>query len=466
MIGWTERGIAQRLGTGTVEIIGNRVTATEGDTRGGIIVSGGENSRIEGNVVLGTSFGAGDFSSSGIITVGSNAAEIVDNQVSGTDIGITLAAGFGSIDPSWAESFDSEVIGNDIQGTAHGIALFGPVSGAILEENHIADVGGRAITVGDFDGGEVYADDLKVINNQAFDFGTRAYSSAGRPVPGIEIRDNLFTSSLETSWGIQLGDGTSDGFLIGNEVSVDGVALILLSVSDVRIEDNDLTGGAAGVGALESDHANNEIIDNRIIGGVVVQNDANTDGYVLIDNHFLGGPGTLGVAVAGNADVSSGPLAATCNWWDDPGGPSETGTGQGSIVTENVDFEPWNTTPEGPCDGEAAFAVSLDAVSDTVLVGMPDTPLPAEDLPTVQVLDQYGNPFAGTEVTFELQASTGSITGTTPVSDGDGLAQLGSWTLGDEPQQSVIASANGLTGSPITFTVNVDDIFQDRFEAP
>ena len=191
-----------------------------------------------------------------------------------------------------------------------------------------------------------------------------------------------------------------------------------------------------------------------------------TDGYVFSGNELLGGVGTLGIAVAGYTDVSSGPLAATCNWWDDPSGPSGEGTGQGSIVTEHVDFEPWNTTPEGPCDGEAAFADSLVAVSDTFLVGQPDTPLPAQDLPTVLVLDQYGNPFQGTTVTFELQSGSGSITGDTQVSDGDGLAQLGSWMLGDEPEQIVTASATGLTGSPITFIVNVDDIFHDRFEAP
>ena len=171
VLGWTERGIAQRLGTGTVEIIGNQLTATEDETRSAILISGGQNSRVEGNVILGTSFSAEGLSSSGIIAVGSESAEIADNQVSGTDIGISLAAGLGSTDPSWAESTASDVIGNDIQATEHGIGLFGPVSNASLTENHIAGVSGRAITIGDFDGTELFAQDLLIVDNQAFDFG-------------------------------------------------------------------------------------------------------------------------------------------------------------------------------------------------------------------------------------------------------------------------------------------------------
>jgi hypothetical protein len=466
VIGWTERGIAQRLGTGTVEIIGNQLTATEGDTRGAITISGGQDSRVEGNLILGTSFSTDGTSSTGIIAVGSLDAEIIDNQISGTDIGIALAAGFGNIDPSWAQSQNVLVEGNMVLQTDFGVAVLGSVLNAELVGNSIDQVTGRAFTVGDFDDGGLFAENLLVADNQAFDFGTRAYSSADRPVAGIEFRDNLFHSGVPNSWGIQLGNGTSNGLLIGNDIQVSGVALNPRTVSDVLIEDNDLTGDIAAVGMFLDGHSNNQFVGNRISGGVIMQDGANTDGYVFSGNQLLGGAGALGIAIAPNANFSSGSLAATCNWWDDPSGPSFEGTGQGSIVTEHVEFEPWNTAPDGPCDGDAAFADSLVAVSDTFLVGQPDTPLPAQDLPTVQVLDQYGNPFEGVTVTFELQASTGSITGDSQMSDTDGLAQLGSWMLGNEPEQVLSASATDLAGSPVTFIVNVDDIFHDRFEAP
>ena len=464
--GWTERGIAQRLGAGTVEIIGNQITATEGDTRGGITISGGQNSRIEGNIVLGTPFSEEGFSSTGIITVGSMDAEIVDNQVSGTDIGIALAAGFPGIDPAWEISSGVMVSGNEVSGTGFGIALFGHVLAADLIDNTVTNVSGHAFTVGPFDASEQYAEDLLIAGNHAVDFGTRAYSSATNPVARIELRDNYFQSSISGSWGIQLGDGTSDGLLTGNEIDVDGVALNPRAVSDIVIAGNDLAGGIVAIGMSLDGHVNNQIVDNRISGGVVLQNGANTDGYVLSGNELLGGAGSLGIAIATDATFSSGPLAGTCNWWDDPSGPSDEGTGQGSIVTEHVEFEPWNTAPGGPCDGDAAFADTLVAASATHLAGSPDTALPAQDLPTVLVLDQYGNPFEGATITFALQSSTGSISGEIQDSDGDGLAQLGSWVLGDEPEQSLTASATGLTGNPITFTVDVDAIFHDRFESP
>lgn len=465
VIGWTERGIAQRLGAGTVEIIGNQVTATEGDTRGGITISGGQNSRVEGNAVLGTPFSLEGISSTGIIAVGAMAAEITDNEVSGTDIGIALAAGFPATDPSWQISSNAMVTGNDVVATGFGMALFGEVLNSSLLLNTVSDVSGRAFTVGPFDDSGNFAEDLVIADNLAMNFGTSGYNSGSNPVAGIEIRDNHFQSGQEDSWGIRLGNGSSNGLITGNLVDVEFVAVGLRSVSDVAIQGNQFSGNAAVMGIFLAGHSNNLIEANELTGGIVLQDNANTDGYVLVGNQLLGGSGSLGVAVAGNADVTSGPLQATCNWWDDPGGPSGEGAGQGSIVTQNVVFEPWNTAPNGDCDGTAAIAVSLVAASSTFIAGIPDSPVPTQDLPTVQVLDQYGNPFAGVTVTFELQSGSGNITGDSPVSDGDGLAQLGSWQLGDEPVQSVTASATGLTGSPVTFVVNVDDIFHDRFEA-
>lgn len=467
VLGWSERGIAQRLGSGTVEIIGNQLTATEGDTRSAIVISGGDDSRIEGNVILGTSFGESGLSSSGILTVGAMAASVRNNEVSGTDIGIALAAGFGQTDPSWAESAVIDLADNDIQATEVGIGIFGPVKDASLVGNHIANVTTRGITIEDFDGSGEFAERLSIINNQIIEFGTRAYTSSLRPVTGLELRDNLISSNSLNSWGFEIGTGTSDVLVSGNEINIAGVAIFLRPLTDALIEDNDLNGQIAAMGISSAGHADNLIRENRIRGGIIFQDQANIDGYTVTANQLLSTPGTfpLGINVAINADSSAGPLAATCNWWEDPSGPSLTAGGQGTSVSEHVNFEPWKTAPEGYCDGEAAFASSIAAASATILSITPDTHVPSQSLPTVLVLDQYGNPFANVQVSFELQASTGSIGGAVQLSDSDGLAQLGSWMLGDEPTQTVIATANDLDGSPISFTVNTDAIFHDRFES-
>ena len=73
--------------------------------------------------------------------------------------------------------------------------------------------------------------------------------------------------------------------------------------------------------------------------------------------------------------------------------------------------------------------------------------------PAVRVTDQYGNPASGITVTFSVASGGGSITGTTASPDGNGIATVGSWTLGPTPGPNTLtATAQGLSGSPVTFT--------------
>ena len=73
--------------------------------------------------------------------------------------------------------------------------------------------------------------------------------------------------------------------------------------------------------------------------------------------------------------------------------------------------------------------------------------------PSVQILDQAFNPVAGVDVTFAVTQGGGSITGAAAVSDANGVAAVGSWTLGAVAgPNKMTASSTGLSGSPITFT--------------
>ncbi len=75
--------------------------------------------------------------------------------------------------------------------------------------------------------------------------------------------------------------------------------------------------------------------------------------------------------------------------------------------------------------------------------------------PGAKVTDQFGNPVSGVSVTFALAAGgarNGSITGTTPTTNGSGVATLGTWTLGAfAGPDTVVATSAGLTGSPFNF---------------
>ncbi len=84
---------------------------------------------------------------------------------------------------------------------------------------------------------------------------------------------------------------------------------------------------------------------------------------------------------------------------------------------------------------------------------------PVSPLPTVQVLDAYTNPVSAIPVTFAVTLNSGTVTGATVLTDAQGQAQVGSWTLGATPGQnqltastssgaSAVFTATGLAGPP------------------
>lgn len=73
--------------------------------------------------------------------------------------------------------------------------------------------------------------------------------------------------------------------------------------------------------------------------------------------------------------------------------------------------------------------------------------------PSVMILDQDGDPFAGATVTFAVTAGGGSITGAVVASNTQGIATVGSWILGPAAGTNMLEAASpGLTGSPVAFT--------------
>ncbi len=61
--------------------------------------------------------------------------------------------------------------------------------------------------------------------------------------------------------------------------------------------------------------------------------------------------------------------------------------------------------------------------------------------PTVRAVDGFGNPIAGLAVVFTVIDGEGSITGATPTTDNDGIAALGSWTLGTKAGFDTVVAA-------------------------
>ena len=85
------------------------------------------------------------------------------------------------------------------------------------------------------------------------------------------------------------------------------------------------------------------------------------------------------------------------------------------------------------------LAVAGDGLLATVGALLPTSP-------TVRIGDAGGNPVAGVSVAFAVASGGGSLTGATQVTDANGVATLGGWTLGTlAGVNTVTATAAGLT---------------------
>lgn len=99
----------------------------------------------------------------------------------------------------------------------------------------------------------------------------------------------------------------------------------------------------------------------------------------------------------------------------------------------------------GPNDGRAA-AILLESggaqganVGSTLAVA-----------PVVKVVDRGGDPVEGVTVSFAVGSGGGSITGGTAETDENGLAAIGSWTLGSVGENQLTASVAGLQAITIS----------------
>ncbi len=82
-----------------------------------------------------------------------------------------------------------------------------------------------------------------------------------------------------------------------------------------------------------------------------------------------------------------------------------------------------------------------------------NTPVPVR--PAVRVRDQFNNVIAAAAVQFAVTGGGGSVTGADALTDANGIATVGSWTLGPTAGVNTLVATvagPGVTGNPVTFT--------------
>jgi hypothetical protein len=102
--------------------------------------------------------------------------------------------------------------------------------------------------------------------------------------------------------------------------------------------------------------------------------------------------------------------------------------------------------PPGPDLTRNVAVAAGDGQSATV--GMP-VPIP----PAVRVSNSTGQPVAGAPVVFAIGTGGGAVTGASVITGAEGVAAVGSWTLGAAGANTLVATVTGATsGSPTTFS--------------
>lgn len=160
--------------------------------------------------------------------------------------------------------------------------------------------------------------------------GINIVKTTNATISGIEARNNfdgvIIWEYRGTTSGIEIVNstltGNGRGITIGSETG--------MTVDDVTISGNDLSGNGAGV-----------LVYRAAGWGEGAISDLNIN-----RNNLSGNPGG-GIAVFMPYETHNG----TCNWWGDASGPGPVGPGTGSNVSSGVTYSPWlySSDLEGDC---------------------------------------------------------------------------------------------------------------------
>lgn len=105
----------------------------------------------------------------------------------------------------------------------------------------------------------------------------------------------------------------------------------------------------------------------------------------------------------------------------------------------------------GDPSGPGNVATTMSANSATTISSPPGSQV--SERPSVVVYDQTGDPLSGVTVTFLPASGGGSVTGESQVTNAEGVATVGSWTLGSVPGTNTLtATVSGLP--PLVFTAS------------
>jgi hypothetical protein len=116
------------------------------------------------------------------------------------------------------------------------------------------------------------------------------------------------------------------------------------------------------------------------------------------------------------------------------------------VVTVNGSMQITQTAQVFVAVAPASRIERVEGNNQTARTG-DEVPVP----PAVRVTNALGQPVAGIGVTFVVTRGGGTVAGASQTTSADGIARVGSWTLGSPGQNTLEARAGSLSGSPVVF---------------
>ena len=378
------------------------------------------------------------------------AVKVTDDRgaaLGGIVVTFAVAEGGGSVTPA-VDTTDNTGVASTrwrLGGTAGQQRVSATVTGVTTQINFIAAAAAGAPA------------------NVAVQAGNNQSATAGTAVstpPSVIVRDRFNNPVNATSvfFSISGGGGSVTG--AGATTNASGVATVGSWTLGPNVGTNTLTAlvvangvtanpitftanGTAGTAAAISAQTSTSITGT--VGGLVTPVpsirvlDANGNPVAGVNVNFTASTGST---VVGGAKTTNLQGVASPDGWQ-LGSTAATYT-----LSATVGSLPPLVFSAVARAGAAATMSILAGNNQSATVGRT---LPVD--PSVRITDALGNPIAGQEVVFEVIDGGGSAVARRPVTDANGTATVGGWTLGDTPGANTLrATATGLSVQPVVFT--------------
>lgn len=269
----------------------------------------------------------------------------------------------------------------------------------------------------------------------------------GNPVSGISVTFAVTGGGGSVIGGAQTtnssGVATVGGWTLGTTAGANAMSATVTGLgSPASFTATGIAGPATTIAIAAGGTPQTATAGSNVpIAPAVKVSDANGNGVSGVAVTFAVASGG-GSVTGGSATSVAGGVATVGSWR--LGGPVGTNT---LTATAALSGSPLTFTATGTT-GPAAI-ITANAGNNQAANAGEAVPL----APSVKVTDINGNPVAGVAVTFAVATGGGSITGPSPTTDAQGIAAVGSWTLGSTAGSNTLTATSGtLSGSPVTFT--------------